>query len=118
MVSSTCFLSAFKFYCYIFLFPSINCLETRDNLHNDLEKLRDEQRYVENDLSNIQIRWHTLREEKVKAANALRDVKKAEEELDRLVEERSQVDLDEKVGCLFIQDSQYSSLSNLSVSNG
>lgn len=68
-------------------------------MHNELEKLRDEQRYMENDLSNIQIRWHTLREEKVKAANTLRDVKKAEEELERLTEEKSQVDLDEKVVC-------------------
>lgn len=66
-------------------------------MQNELEKLRDEQRYMENDLSNIQIRWHTLREEKVKAANTLRDVKKAEEELERLAEEKSQVDLDEKV---------------------
>ncbi|KAA8548368.1 hypothetical protein F0562_000052 [Nyssa sinensis] len=75
----------------------LNTLQsTKDSLHNDLEKLRDEQRYMENDLSNIQIRWHTLREEKVKAANTLRDVKKAEEELDRLAEEKSQVDLDEK----------------------
>lgn len=68
-------------------------------MHNELEKLRDEQRYMENDLSNVQIRWHTLREEKVKAANTLRDVKKAEEELERLVEEKIQVELDEKVVC-------------------
>lgn len=66
-------------------------------MHNELEKLRDEQRYMENDLSNIQIRWHTIREDKVQAANVLRDVKKAEEELERLAEEKSQVDLDEKV---------------------
>nr|XP_048333256.1 DNA repair protein RAD50 isoform X2 [Ziziphus jujuba var. spinosa] len=69
---------------------------TKDNLHNELEKLRDEQRYMENDLSNLQIRWHSLREEKVKAANVLRDVRKAEEELERLAEEKSQVDFDEK----------------------
>ncbi|XP_044486625.1 DNA repair protein RAD50 isoform X2 [Mangifera indica] len=75
----------------------INGLQsTKDGLHNELEKLRDEQRYMENDLSNVQIRWHTLREEKVKAANTLRDVKKAEEELERLVEEKIQVELDEK----------------------
>ncbi|XP_052207378.1 DNA repair protein RAD50 isoform X2 [Diospyros lotus] len=73
-----------------------NLQSTKDSLHNDLEKLRDEQRYMENDLSSIQIRWHTTREEKVKAANTLRDVKKAEEELDRLAEEKSQVELDEK----------------------
>ncbi|XP_062165203.1 DNA repair protein RAD50 [Alnus glutinosa] len=75
----------------------LNTLQsTKDGLHNELEKLRDEQRYMENDLSNIQIRWHTLREEKVKAANTLRDVKKAEEELERLTEEKSQVDFDDK----------------------
>lgn len=72
-------------------------LSTKDNLQNELEKLRDEQRYMENDLSNIQIRWHTLREEKVKAANTLRDVKKAEEELEHLMEEKVQLDLDEKL---------------------
>lgn len=52
---------------------------------------------MENDLSHIQIRWHALREEKVTAANMLRDVKKAEEELERLAEEKNQVELDEKV---------------------
>lgn len=75
---------------------------TRDNLHNELEKLREEQRYMENDLSNIQIRWHTLREEKVKAANILQDVKRVEEELECLLEEKTQVDLDEKVAYLFL----------------
>ncbi|KAJ4846048.1 DNA repair protein rad50 [Turnera subulata] len=69
---------------------------TKDVLQNDVEKLRDEQRYMENDLSNLQIRWHALREEKVTAANLLRDVKKAEEELERLIEEKNQVALDEK----------------------
>lgn len=78
----------------------------RDGLHNELEKLRDEQRYMENDLANIQIRWHTLREEKVKAANTLRDVRKAEEELDRLTEEKSQVDLDEKVIFFFLVENK------------
>lgn len=85
---------AFSFFRSIFL--STGC---RDNLQNELEKLRDEQRYMENDLSNIQIRWHTLREENVKAANTLRDVKKAEEELEHLMEEKGQLDLDEKVVC-------------------
>lgn len=74
-------------------------LSGRDGLNDELEKLRYEQRYMENDLSNIQIRWHTLREEKVKAANTLRDVKKAEEELERLAEEKIQVELDAKVIC-------------------
>lgn len=77
-------------------------LATRDSLHNELDKLQDERRYMENDLASIQIRWHTLREEKVKAANTLRDVKKADEELDRLAEEKHQLDLDEKVKSLFL----------------
>lgn len=82
-----------------FCIPAL--LASRDTLHNHLEKLRDEQRYMENDLSNIQIRWHSLREEKVRAANMLQDVKKAEEELDRLAEEKSQLELDEKVVRIF-----------------
>ncbi|XP_054820510.1 DNA repair protein RAD50 isoform X2 [Prosopis cineraria] len=75
----------------------LNTLQgTKDTLHNELEKLREEQRYMENDLSNVQIRWHTLREEKVKVANTLQDVKRVEEELERLIEEKNSVDLDEK----------------------
>ncbi|XP_012071087.1 DNA repair protein RAD50 [Jatropha curcas] len=70
--------------------------DKRDALRTELEKLRDEQRYMENDLSNIQLRWHSLREEKLNVANTLINVKKAEEELERLVEEKKQVELDEK----------------------
>ncbi|MED6186718.1 DNA repair protein rad50 [Stylosanthes scabra] len=69
---------------------------TKDNLHAELEKLREEQRYAENDLSSIQIRWHTLREEKVKAATSLQDAKRVEQELERLTEEKAKADLDEK----------------------
>ncbi|XP_058201375.1 DNA repair protein RAD50 [Rhododendron vialii] len=75
----------------------LNTLQsTKDSLHNDLEKLRDERRDMENDLSNIRLRWHRLREDKVEAAKQLSNVKMAEDELDRLSEEKSQVDLDEK----------------------
>lgn len=52
---------------------------------------------MENDLSNIQLRWHRLRQDKMEAANVLSKMKMAEEELERLSEEKSQVDLDEKV---------------------
>ncbi|KAF7807691.1 DNA repair protein RAD50 [Senna tora] len=69
---------------------------TKDTLHKELEKLREEQRYMENDLSNMQMRCYALREEKVKAANTLKDVKRVEEELERLGEEKTRVDLDEK----------------------
>lgn len=72
-------------------------LTIRDSLQYDLEKLKDERRDMENDLSNIQLRWHRLREDKVEAAKHLSNVKMVEDELDRLSEDKSQVDLDEKV---------------------
>lgn len=66
-------------------------------MHTELEKLREEQRYMENDLSNIRIRWHSLREEKVGVANTLQVVKRLEEEIESLTEEMNQIDLAEKV---------------------
>lgn len=69
---------------------------TKDTLDSDLEKLRDEQRNMENDLSSITIRWHTVREEKVEAASKLRELKETEDNLEQLVQEKNQVDLDEK----------------------
>ncbi|XP_077250252.1 DNA repair-recombination protein (RAD50) [Tasmannia lanceolata] len=73
-----------------------NLQSQKESLNSDLEKLREEQNYRKNDLSNIQMRWHTLREEKLKASAILHRVNKAEEELDRLAEEKTQVELDEK----------------------
>ncbi|CAA7027279.1 unnamed protein product [Microthlaspi erraticum] len=69
---------------------------TKDKLHGELEKLRDEQIYMERDISCLQARWHALREKKAKAANLLRDVTKTEEDLERLAEEKSQLELDVK----------------------
>lgn len=69
---------------------------SKDKLHGELEKLRDDQIYMERDISCLQARWHAVREEKAKAANLLRDVTKAEEDLERLAEEKSQLDLDVK----------------------
>ncbi|XP_010557042.1 PREDICTED: DNA repair protein RAD50 isoform X2 [Tarenaya hassleriana] len=69
---------------------------TKDKLHDELEKLRDEQIYMERDLSCLQARWHALREEKSKVANLLRDVTKTDEELERLAEDKSQIELDMK----------------------
>ncbi|KAJ1406601.1 RAD50, zinc hook [Sesbania bispinosa] len=75
----------------------LNALQgTKDNLHTELEKLREEQRHLENDRINIQIRWHTAREEKLKATKTLEAFKRLEEELEHLTEEKTQVDLDEK----------------------
>ncbi|KAK9159898.1 hypothetical protein Syun_006239 [Stephania yunnanensis] len=69
---------------------------SRDTLNNDLQKLWEEQTYMNNDLSNIQMRWHSLREEKSEASNMLHKVKKAEEDLERLAEDKEQVELEEK----------------------
>ncbi|KAK2973610.1 hypothetical protein RJ640_027520 [Escallonia rubra] len=70
---------------------------TRDIMKNDLQKLQEEQRDMEISLSKTTIKWHASREEKVRAASLLRDVKKAEEELEHLAEMKAQVDLDEKL---------------------
>lgn len=43
------------------------------------------------------MRWHAAREEKLKASNVLHKFKKVEEDLISLAEEKSRVDLDEKV---------------------
>ncbi|XVF37925.1 hypothetical protein REPUB_Repub20aG0053500 [Reevesia pubescens] len=75
----------------------LNSLQsTRDVLHNEVGNLMVEQRYMEKDLQSIQLRWHDIREEKVKVANTLHDFKKAEEELEHLAEEKHQLDLEEK----------------------
>lgn len=52
---------------------------------------------MENDVSSVQLKWRAAREEKIKASVALRDFEKVEEELGRLAEERTQVELEEKV---------------------
>ncbi|CAI9117568.1 OLC1v1018973C1 [Oldenlandia corymbosa var. corymbosa] len=69
---------------------------TKDGLHNDLGQLREDHQFMEKDLSVLQIRWHTQREEKLKAVNMLQTFRKIEEELDQLAEEKSQLELDEK----------------------
>ncbi|KAM7486104.1 hypothetical protein LguiA_002113 [Lonicera macranthoides] len=75
----------------------LNTLQSKkDSLHNDMEKLREEQRDMENDVSSVQLKWRAAREEKIKASVALRDFEKVEEELGRLAEERTQVELEEK----------------------
>ncbi|CAN1835315.1 DNA repair protein RAD50 [Linum perenne] len=76
----------------------LNCLQsTRDSLQSELEKLREEQRYMENDLQHIQLRWHALREEKVTALNILSNVKRLEEELENLAVEKNEAELATKV---------------------
>ncbi|CAA6659879.1 unnamed protein product [Spirodela intermedia] len=75
----------------------LNALQMkRETLHGEMDKLRDEQKYMSSDLSNAQMRWHSLREEKLKASGILHKIKKADEEIIHLEEEKIQVEFDEK----------------------
>ncbi|XP_010274077.1 PREDICTED: DNA repair protein RAD50 [Nelumbo nucifera] len=75
----------------------LNALQSRkDTLSNDVERLREEKEFMKADLSNIEMRWRTVREEKIRAANMLISFKKTEENLNRLVEEKDQIDLEDK----------------------
>lgn len=68
----------------------------KEQLSQEIDRLKDEHLSLSNELSKIQLRWHTVREEKLKASSVLDKFKKAEEDLIYLAEELSQVDLDEK----------------------
>ncbi|KAL4192604.1 hypothetical protein AMTRI_Chr06g195080 [Amborella trichopoda] len=68
--------------------------ETRDNLTRQLENLREDQSYMNNDLANMQMRWHAAREEKLQASSKLTRVNDLTEEIERLKEEKSQMDID------------------------
>ncbi|GLT61000.1 hypothetical protein SLA2020_337360 [Shorea laevis] len=74
----------------------VSLQSSKDYLHNEMARLKDEQMHMEKDLSAIQLRWHEIRENKVEMVNTLRDLKKVEEELESLMVEKSQVDLEEK----------------------
>lgn len=69
----------------------------RSTLIDDTENLRVDQLTMQTELSTLQLRWNSVREEKIKVANILSNIKRAEEELDRLAEEKSQVELALKV---------------------
>uniref|UniRef100_A0A0D3F5E1 DNA repair protein RAD50 n=1 Tax=Oryza barthii TaxID=65489 RepID=A0A0D3F5E1_9ORYZ len=43
---------------------------TRDTLNNEVDDLRDQQRTLTDGLTNAQMRWHDIREEKLKASGA------------------------------------------------
>lgn len=62
-----------------------------------MDDLRDQQRMLNDDLSSAQVRWHTVREEKIKATNVLQRRKKAEDDLVALAEEKEHVTMEKKV---------------------
>ena len=63
----------------------------------EVDDLRDQQKILSEDLSNAQMRWHDLREEKLRASSVLLKFKKAEEDLVHFAEEKEQLILDQKV---------------------
>ncbi|KAL5702875.1 DNA repair protein rad50 [Ranunculus cassubicifolius] len=69
---------------------------SREVVEKELEKLREDEKHMREDLDAIKSRWHISREEKTKAANIYGMMKKAEEDLDILSKEKYQLDQDEK----------------------
>ncbi|XP_052142272.1 DNA repair protein RAD50 isoform X1 [Oryza glaberrima] len=69
---------------------------TRDTLNNEVDDLRDQQRTLTDGLTNAQMRWHDIREEKLKASGAVHKFQKAEEDLGHLAEEKEKLTLEEK----------------------
>ncbi|XP_045089469.2 DNA repair protein RAD50-like [Aegilops tauschii subsp. strangulata] len=69
----------------------------RDTLISEVDDLRDQQKILSEDLSNAQMRWHALREEKPRASSVLLKFKKAEEDLVLFAEEKEQLIIDQKV---------------------
>ncbi|KAM0875920.1 hypothetical protein ACQ4PT_036493 [Festuca glaucescens] len=63
---------------------------------SEVDHLRDQQKILTEDLSNAQMRWHALREEKVSASSIVDKFKKAEQDLVHIAEEKEQLNLDQK----------------------
>ncbi|KAH6816239.1 DNA repair-recombination protein [Perilla frutescens var. frutescens] len=79
------------------IISELKVLEKKKNaVIGDIDDLRNEQTKMDKDLLALQLRWTSMREEKIKVGNILSNIKRAEEEIDRLSEEKSQVELDLK----------------------
>lgn len=77
----------------------VHLLVIRNILIDDTERLRTEQLNMEREISALQLRWTSVREEKIRVANSLSNIKRVDEELDSLSEEKRQLELDLKVIC-------------------
>lgn len=71
--------------------------DKREHQHRQLEKLRDDQKHMMDDLSTVKLRWHGAREEKLHAYNELTRIKHLREEQEKLEEQRGQSELDEQL---------------------
>ncbi|PUZ75604.1 hypothetical protein GQ55_1G193800 [Panicum hallii var. hallii] len=69
----------------------------RDTLSIEVDDLRDQHRTLNDDLASAQVRWHTVREEKIKASHILDRFKEAEAELVHLAEEKEQLNIEKKL---------------------
>lgn len=75
----------------------INDLQnTMDNLQSDCHKLSEERNHMVDDLHSTNLRMYNIREEKMKVAGVLNNLKKVEDELECLMEEKRQVELEDK----------------------
>lgn len=75
----------------------LNSLQrTRDTLNIEVDDLRDQHKMLNDDLSSAQMRWHTAREDKLKASSILERFQKAEKELVFLAEEKEQLIIEKK----------------------
>ncbi|KAL6899887.1 hypothetical protein ACP4OV_006545 [Aristida adscensionis] len=70
---------------------------TRDTLSIEVDDLRDQQRMLNDDLSSAQMRWHSVREQKIIASSTLERFQKAEKELGLLAEEKEQMTMEKKL---------------------
>ncbi|CAL5058159.1 unnamed protein product [Urochloa decumbens] len=70
---------------------------TRDTLSIEVDDLRDQHKILNDDLASAQVRWHTAREEKIKASHILDRFRKAEKELTHLAEEKEQLTIEKKL---------------------
>ncbi|KMT14828.1 hypothetical protein BVRB_3g065520 isoform B [Beta vulgaris subsp. vulgaris] len=73
-----------------------NLQNTKDIIQDDIEKLREEKKNILEDIATANLRMYASREEKLKAVPVLENLKKVEDELERLMEERSLFELEEK----------------------
>ncbi|KAL6634294.1 hypothetical protein ACP70R_026965 [Stipagrostis hirtigluma subsp. patula] len=70
---------------------------TRDTLSIEVDDLRDQHKMLNDDLSSLQLRWHSVREEKMKASTTLKSLESAEKELANLAEEKEQLAMEKKL---------------------
>ncbi|KAH9318277.1 hypothetical protein KI387_020046, partial [Taxus chinensis] len=70
--------------------------DKRESVQRQLEKLRDDQKHMKDDLLALNMRWRSAREEKLHACNELARIKRLREDQEKLEDQKVQAELDEK----------------------